>query len=70
MLNLAQEERKKTHLMYQSNLCYDQLNYYMEFLLKKGFLEEKNKSQGSLYNITNKGKEFLKNIEIIINQIK
>ena len=70
MLTLAQEETKKTHLMYQTNLCYTQLVYYMDFLVNKGFLEIKNGGQSNHYLITEKGREFLGNIEKVIVQVK
>lgn len=66
MLSLAQKDTKKTHLMYQTNLCYRQLVYYMNFLLEKDFLENKNGNSGNCYCITDKGKEFLKSIEKVI----
>jgi len=70
MLSLAQQETKKTRLMYQTNLCYNQLVYYMDFLLKKGFLDSKNNGKGNVYFITEKGKEFLENIDKVLVQVK
>jgi len=68
MLTLALKETKKTHLMYQTNLSYNQLVNYMDFLIKKDFLCVKNGSRGKLYYITEKGKEFLENIKKVIVQ--
>ena len=70
MLKLAQEEIIKTHLMYQTNLSYNQLVYYTDFLLKKGLMDVRNSFQNNRYFITEKGKEFLDNIEKIIVQVR
>ena len=70
MLTLAQKDIKKTHLMYQTNLCYSQLVWYTDFLLEKGFLDIKNGGQNNRYFITEKGKEFLYDIEKVIVQVK
>ena len=66
MLSLAQEEVKKTYLMYQTNLSYSQLIYYMDFLLDKGFLEERNGGNNYRYIITDKGRMFLDSIEKVM----
>ena len=70
MLKLAQEEIKKTHLMYQTNLCYSQLVFYTDFLVEKGLIDVKNGGQNNRYFITEKGREFLDNVEKIIVQVK
>ena len=70
MLKFACTETKKTHLMYKTNLCYNQLVYYMDFLLEKGFLDVKNGSNNNLYFITDKGREFLENIQKVIVQVE
>ena len=70
MLSLAREETKKTRLMYQTNLCYSQLVHYMGFLVDKGFLDVKNGTKGKTYCISDKGTEFLDNIEKVIIQAK
>ncbi len=70
MLSLAREETKKTRLMYLTNLCYNQLVYYIDFLVDKGFLDIKNGTKGNRYCISEKGKEFLDNIEKVLIQAK
>jgi predicted transcriptional regulator len=70
MLSLAREETKKTRLMYQTNLCYNQLVHYIDFLVDKGFLDIKNGTKGNRYCISDKGKEFLENVEKVISQVK
>lgn len=54
---------RKTHLMYQCNLSFKQLRYYLAFLLKKQLLHAVADDEGSnpgLFKITDKGKEFLR----------
>ena len=70
MLSLALKETKKTHIMYKTNLCYNQLVSYMDFLIEKGFLGVKKGGKGNLYLITDKGKEFLENIQNVIIQAR
>ena len=70
MLKLAQEEIIKTHLMYQTNLSYNQLVYYTDFLVEKGLLDVNKSAPKNRYFITEKGKEFLDNIEKIIVQVR
>lgn len=54
---------KKTYLMYRCNLSFKQLGYYLKFLLNKRLLcivaDNKNSNPG-LFEITDKGKQFLK----------
>ena len=70
MLTLAQEEVKKTHLMYKTNISYNQLMYYIGFLVDKGLIDEKDGGQNNIYLITEKGRVFLNDIEKLMNQIK
>ena len=70
MLTLAQEEVKKTHLMYKTNISYNQLMYYIGFLVEKGLIDERDGGQSNIYLITDKGRVFLNDIEKLINQIK
>jgi predicted transcriptional regulator len=72
MLSLAQQETKKTWLMYQTNLCYSQFVLYLNFLLEKNFLETHNRSaNGTMtYKITAKGKQFLESINTVLIQAK
>lgn len=70
ILSLAQEETKKTWLMYQTNLCYSQFVLYLDFLLKKQFIETHNGNGMSTYKITEKGKQFLESIDSVLMQAK
>ena len=57
--------------MYQTNLCYTQFVWYMNFLLKKGFLEIKSDNPyGRCYQTTKKGQHFLNDINTVFAQVK
>ena len=54
---------KKTFLMYRCNLSFKQLKNYSGFLLGNGLLHVVNGEDGpngGLFEVTNKGKEFLR----------
>jgi len=54
---------RKTYLMYRCNMSFRQLKYYLDFLLRKELLcmvAGDVSSNHSLFEITDKGKEFLK----------
>ena len=54
---------RKTHLMYHCNLSFRQLKSYSHFLLSQGFLRiisEKDGNNNGSFEITDKGKEFLR----------
>jgi predicted transcriptional regulator len=54
---------KKTNLMYRCNLSFKQLKGYSGFLLGTGLLRvngRTSKSDASLFEVTEKGREFLK----------
>jgi predicted transcriptional regulator len=64
ILQVADGGAKKTHIMYQCNLSFRQLNAYLEFLAEMGFLENKilkpeNKDNSQLFKATPKGKDFI-----------
>ncbi|MGD8546067.1 MAG: winged helix-turn-helix domain-containing protein [Candidatus Bathyarchaeota archaeon] len=59
----AEEEVRKTHIMYRCNLSFKQLTSYLGFLLEKGLLHnviENKESNSDSFEITDKGKRFLK----------
>jgi predicted transcriptional regulator len=65
----AKPSSKKTHLMYKGNLSYQQLDLYLNFILKNGLLEERFVDDVRLYFITHKGIEFLRLFEDMRNLI-
>ena len=55
-------EIKPTHLMYKSNLSYNQMNSYLEELLQKDFVKKIKKKNYEYIMITDKGFEFVRKI--------
>jgi predicted transcriptional regulator len=53
---------KKTYLMYRCNLSFKQLKNYSGFLLDSGLLDvrEQQESSKGLFEVTEKGREFLR----------
>lgn len=54
---------KKTNLMYRCNLSFKQLKYYSRFLLRNGLLCLScgvRESETGIFEVTEKGREFLK----------
>jgi predicted transcriptional regulator len=52
--------QKKMRIMYKSNLNFERFNRYFYDLLRKGFVEEVNDSDGrSSYKISERGKTLL-----------
>jgi len=50
----------KTRVMYKSNLNFERFNRYFYDLLRKGFIEEMNDSNGrSVYKTTERGRDLL-----------
>jgi predicted transcriptional regulator len=59
---------KKTLLMYRCNLSFKQLKHYLEFMLRKKLLCVVPGDDGAnpgLFEITDKGKEFLNNYKAL-----
>jgi predicted transcriptional regulator len=63
ILNEAVDGAKKTRIMYRCNLSFKQLQVYLKYLKKKGFLETMNKKEKSresiVFKTTKKGLAFL-----------
>ncbi len=56
---------KPTHLLYKSNLSHAKLMEYVQILIKKGMIEEKQIKGKKLYFIKEQGYQFLKEFERI-----
>ena len=57
--------------MYQTNLSYNHFIKYMNFLLKKGLLDQKPGNPiGKVYYVTEKGKKFIKKFKNVIDLIE
>jgi predicted transcriptional regulator len=66
IVSASKESARKTHLMYKSNLSFKQLRLYLDFLLYRGLVEEKNALEeegGRTYAATPKGIEFMRLFE-------
>ena len=59
LLNIIQEPRRVTHILYKSNMSYVQLLKYLDNLMQMGFAEENTKPYRS-FKITEDGKLFMK----------
>jgi predicted transcriptional regulator len=63
ILSASLEGAKKTHLMYHCNLSFKQLKHYSRLLLGMGFLRiagDGGRINSDIFEVTDKGKEFLK----------
>lgn len=71
MANVLQESiggAKKTHIMYNCNLSFKQLQTYLELLIERELLEIKSEGKGNsggFYEITQKGRAFLRSYHSI-----
>lgn len=68
ILERAVEGAKKTRIMYGANLSFYQIEGYIRYMIKMGFLTFEKES--GLYWATSKGREFLKsyeNIKLLMN---
>jgi len=71
ILKSAQEDVKKTRLMYQANMPYTQFSKYLDVLIEKDLLGIKDTNpSGQIYYTTEKGNELLKSIEIVLGALK
>ncbi len=60
VLALATSGIKKTHIMYRANLSYEQVHLYLgELIGKRLITQDVSSSDGVVYRITTKGREFL-----------
>ena len=58
LLDIMQEPRRLTHILYKSNMSYVQLVKYLDDLMDRG-LAEKRKIPYRCYTITDNGKLFM-----------
>jgi len=62
---------KKTHLMYHCNLSFKQMKSYSRFLVNTGLLRvDQGNGDGGLFEVTDKGRSFLKAYENLISLMK
>ena len=59
ILEIAKKGASKTRIMYGANLCFQQANEYLKFMLEVNLLEESIENSKQLYKTTEKGVNFL-----------
>jgi len=52
----------KTHIVYKANLTHSRLKEYLDFLISKEFIEERDNGKETFFVITEKGVKFLNDI--------
>ena len=57
---ISDGNHKPTHIMYRANLSWERLKRYLKFLGSQGLLKNVERTQGSNYELTEKGRELLK----------
>ena len=65
ILEIAKGECLKTQIMYRANLSFAQLNEYLAFMIKMGFLEVNKDNEKRIYRTTNRGFKYLESYEEI-----
>ena len=56
---------KPTHILYKSNLSHQMMGEYLDELISKGFIQEKNLEKSKTYLITDKGLNYLNKYSLI-----
>ncbi|MCJ7570795.1 MAG: winged helix-turn-helix domain-containing protein [Candidatus Thermoplasmatota archaeon] len=70
ILYSAEKETKKTQLLYKANISYKHFTKYFNFLLEKEFIKiKKQNNTTKIYQTTEKGEHFLKDINNVLQQI-
>ncbi len=70
ILYSAEKEAKKTQLLYKANICYTHFTKYFNFLIEKEFIKIKDQNHaGKIYQTTEKGEHFLKDINNVLKQM-
>ena len=71
ILSAAQEDIKKTRLMYKANMTHTQFTKYLDALLEKDILGEKDAyPTGKNYYVTDKGKELHELLDVVLTSLK
>ena len=71
ILDIAKSGSLKTQIMYGANLSFAQLNEYLNFLIKVGFLEIQKENRKNNYITTDKGDRYLekyKNLAVLLKE--
>ena len=67
ILEVAKVGQLKTRILYDGNLNFVQLNEYLGFMIKMGFLEVNMDNEKRIYRTTNRGLKYLESYEEISN---
>ncbi len=67
ILSIARKPVGKTAILYGANLNSKRINKYLNLLLEKGFIEKKSSSLAK-YEVTEKGKEFVKHYKELMKE--
>ena len=65
ILEVAKGGQLKTRILYDGNLSFSQLNKYLAFMIKMGFLEVNMDNEKRIYRTTNRGLKYLESFEEI-----
>ena len=70
ILSETRDGIKKTQLMYNANMSNTQLTRYLDILLEKKFITEKENGDGKKYHLTDKGTKLLDPLNEVITILK
>jgi predicted transcriptional regulator len=70
ILEHAQMPAKKTKIMYECNLSFNQLKRYLTFLKKRALIRRKTDNGSVIYQTTDNGQDFLKEYSSIARLLK
>jgi len=71
LLSAAKKDIKKTRLMYKTNMTYTQFIKYLDVLMEKGLLAQKDTNpRGKIYYTTEDGQKLLESLHTALNYLK
>ena len=70
IIEATKESQLKTRIMYNANLSFSQVNEYLSFLTKKGFLRVHVENGKKFYEATAKGNQYIENYREMSNLLK
>ena len=71
ILTSAREDIHKTRLRYKSNMSHIQFNKYLNAMIEKDLINEKEENDKSkIYCLTEDGKDLLESLNIVLNRLK
>jgi predicted transcriptional regulator len=70
IMEAAKGSQLKTRIMYRTNLSFSQVNEYLSFLTKMGFLRVRVKNRKKLYETTAKGNIYFENYMEMSNLLR